>query len=127
MIVILDICHAGGFATHANDPKGMDSDPKEFRFLQDQMVRLKDIGQPESALLAASRSDELSQVRREKDLSVMTYELLDAVNNGPSPLTLPQAFERVNAGMKRYFSGHHMKGHEPSLFNYCSGPIYVKL
>jgi hypothetical protein len=126
VVVILDICYASGFATHA-EQKEIDDNPKEFRFLQDQMVRLKDIGQPESALLAASRANETSAVRSEEDLSVMTFELIRAVESGPPPLTLRQAFNDVSAGMTRYFATHpRSTAHQPMLYDYCSRPIYLK-
>jgi hypothetical protein len=101
-------------------------DPKEFRFLQDQMVQLKDIGQPETALLAASRADQTSQVRQEQDLSVMTYALLTTLRKAAGPVTLDQAYQGCVHDMEQYFSSHGIAGHEPKLFNYCSRPVFLK-
>lgn len=125
VIVVLDVCFAGGFATQE---KGLEQDnnPKQFRFLEDQMVSLKSIGQPESALLAASRADQLSQVRKEQDLSVMTFALIDSLRSASGPVTLQQAFEDCDRDMKRYFSERNIPGHEPKLFNYCTRPVFLK-
>ncbi len=126
VIVILDICFAGGFATHEKGLTDEQADPRQFQFLQDQMVRLKDIGQPESALLAASRADQTSQVRREEDLSVMTYALIESLRGASEPVTLQQAYEDCGREMKRYFSERNIPGHEPQLFNYCTRPVLLK-
>ena len=127
VIVVLDVCFAGGFATHEKSLTRETPDPKQFQFLQNQMVQLKDIGQPESALLAASRADQTSQVRQEQDLSVMTFALIDSLRGTVGPVTLKQACDDCARDMKRYFDERSIQdGHEPKLFNYCTKPAYLK-
>ena len=55
VVVILETCHSGGFATHESEStKGIEKPQPvdDFNFLGPQLGRLKDIGQPEIALLA---------------------------------------------------------------------------
>jgi hypothetical protein len=76
--VVLDACMSGGFAGEqgdapgqdaAEDPVGkildraraLDAPPLRFDFLQAQLGRLKDLGQGNTAMLAASHASESSQ------------------------------------------------------------------
>jgi hypothetical protein len=135
IIVILDICFAGGFATEEKDLFAAPKTPS-FDFADSEVGRLKDLGQKDLALLASSSTQTTSEVRKEEDLSVMTYYLLDAVSTAPGPLTLDQAFERCKHEMRGYFerlsreaqaAGKPPKtGHVPQLWNYSTRPVLLK-
>jgi hypothetical protein len=135
VIVVLDICHAGGFAT---DEKDFFAPAKNlsFNFLDGEISRLKDLGQRENALLTACGAQELAAVRKQEDLSVMTHYLVDGIMAAPGSFTLEQGLEHCNATMKDYFDELNRArvavgqpphpGHRPYLFNYCSEPAFLK-
>jgi hypothetical protein len=78
VVVILDACHSGGFQQEQGDEPGEEDEPTSnqskslsrgqdddaipfrFNFLKPQIVRLKDLGQGNTALLAAARAGESS-------------------------------------------------------------------
>src|SRR5262249_26655518 len=64
VIVILDICHSGGFADREKEFGSGDKAPA-FDFLDRECARLKDIGQRGCSLLAACGAQESAQVRQE--------------------------------------------------------------
>ena len=135
IVVILDICHAGGFA---EEGKREESAGKglEFRFLNRSLDRLKSIGQKECALLAACGAQQFSQVRQDGDLSVMTYYLYDELRQSNGPVELNQCHQYCKAKMKSYFDQTNQElrargqppvtEHEPRLFNYCTKPVFLK-
>lgn len=102
VVVILDICHSGGFVADAKSTKGVEKAP-DFDFLEREIGRLKDLGQGNEALLAACRSAEKSQVRVQHDFSVMTRALIEAVAKTESTLTLDDAFVACRRGVRDYF------------------------
>ncbi len=126
VVVILDICHAGGFAT-LEKSLGPDKKPKAFDFLDQELVRLKDIGQANTALLSASATAENSLVRQENDLSVMTYYLAEGLFGNPDSLTIQDAHQICIRGMERYFVEHpNAPPHHPQLYNQIAKPIFLK-
>jgi hypothetical protein len=70
IIVILDACMSGGFANQSasGETKGLfldevfktATDPRDFQFLKEQLGRLKDLGDVNTALLTAARADQAS-------------------------------------------------------------------
>lgn len=135
IIVVLDICFAGGFATEEKDLVAAPN-VKAFDFADGEVGRLKDLGQKDLALLAASSAGTTSGVRTEKDLSVMTFFLLDAINAAPARLTIEQAFEHCKTEMRVYFERQSREaqaagkppegGHVPQLWNYSTRPVFLK-
>ena len=171
VVVILDICHSGGFA---NEEKGIiagrfpsrirrrdrlkppkaDSEVvtaagasavdeskqgREFGFLDQQLGRLKDIGQGNTALLTASTTSELSLVRPDGNLSVMTHELIEAIRNARGPLDLDDTFSQVTSRCEAFFASEEFRNlqekrgpenkplpHHPLLFNNTSDRIWLK-
>ncbi len=126
VVVILDTCHSGGQiegaaksvarpdvskailragkavttknATTKNDAANW----KKKHFLDTEMVRAKDIGHKEAIVLASSTARQLSFERRDGDMSVMTYYLIEALNNARGPLTLEQVFSYVQGKVPEY-------------------------
>jgi hypothetical protein len=135
VIVILDICHSGGFA---NREKEFSTDRKSpgFDFLDRECARLKDIGQRGCSLLAACGAQESAQVRREADMSVMTYYLAELLQQSRRQVELPQAYEYCRDRMKDYFDTANrtrrvagkppVESHEPYLVQDPERPIYLK-
>jgi hypothetical protein len=120
-MVILDTCHSGGHTAVTKDGgtkklgtedrkhvKGLleigvgTKDNPKSHFLQSAMLRAKSIGQKDAAVLASSTAKQVSFERREKDLSVMTYYLVDLIAKGDHGLTLKQAFDGISTKVKGY-------------------------
>lgn len=99
--VILDTCHSGG---QAGNEKGVGQraaeNPTALDLLDGETGRIKGVGQ-EIAMLVSSRAAELSFVRKEGGLSVMTSFLVDQMN-GPRRLTLAQSHEALQREVPRY-------------------------
>lgn len=142
VIVILDICHSGGFATQEKDLKAKPAlRSATFDFLDREAGRLKDLGQDGSVLLTASATQEVSLVRLEDDLSVMTYYLIDVLEKATGPLEIGDAYQQCSNGVESYFESDLVreinarraaKGlepltpHHPQLYNLARKPVYLK-
>ncbi len=135
ILVILETCHSGGFATQ--EKSLVPNDASSFDFLDQELSRLKDIGQPETALLTASSKDQLAWAfSPQRGISVLTYYLKDAVAKTRGPLTIEQAYEHCRNGIRqfsvevnRYRREHGMTVKEPQdplLFNQSVRPVLLK-
>lgn len=149
VVVILDSCMSGGFATAE---KGEDvplksaeidkpSPPAPFDFLDSEVARLKDIGQKETALLAACRRNEVTLIREDLKHSVFTYHLLREIQQAQPPDELNGAYRDISQAMKNYFRTTglqaendrlqaagalpHAMGY-PFLINNCSKPVHLR-
>lgn len=135
VVVVLDICFAGGFATQEKDLFAA-GQAKAFDFVDGELSRLKDLGQKDLALLASSSTLTTSAVRKEDDLSVMTYYLLEAVQAAPAQVTMEGAHQHCKQAMQAYFERMNQQAqaagkpklqpHEPQLFNYSARPVFLK-
>jgi hypothetical protein len=96
-----------------------------FDFLSGEVGRLKDIGQPDAAVLAACSKEQLSidlrvsdavlealregekgavdEWRPEATLGVMTYYVVEGLLTGERPMTLAPLYEHCRSGMEDYF------------------------
>ena len=145
VVVILDICHSGGFASREKGLQPEVSGP-QFNFLDRELSRLKDIGQRNVSLLAACRTGEASQavVWTGKDsgllFSPMTYFLRLRIAGSTGPLELVPAFEGCKASMKSYFASKEyqearaeaakhkqsMEPHEPLLYHDPTQAVFLR-
>ena len=106
VIVILDICHSGGFATNERKlPIGTVRSVSlpfkdKFDFLDGETVRLKDIGQGNTALFSACGAQQTTIERADNGL--MTSCLMEAMQKAPGKLTLPDAHSQVSTAMTTY-------------------------
>ncbi|MGD9724001.1 MAG: DUF4384 domain-containing protein [Pirellulales bacterium] len=133
IIVILDVCHAGGFATQE---KSLLPSAKPFDFVDKELERLKDLGQPETAILAACATQDVSQVRLDAQYSVMTAGLMECIAGTSGILTLRDGAASCAERMRQYFEqvnkertadgGEPVKGHEPVYYDYCTKPALLK-
>ena len=141
VIVILDSCFSGGFdETGKQQPEAGKSVEAgkgfEFRLFGEEFSRLKSIGQKDCALLAACSSAQTAAVRNENDLSVLTYYLAEERCGTEGTVELVQAKDYCREHMADYFrqtnaareAAHQppLDAHEPRLFNYCEGPVFLK-
>ena len=106
VVVILDICHSGGFATNERKLKGGPVRnvalpfKEKFDFLDGETVRLKDIGQTNTALFSACGSQETTIER--SDNGLMTFCLMESIQKATGKLTLPDAHSQVSTAMANY-------------------------
>jgi len=132
VVVILDICYAGGFAT-LEKSVGSKTKPMTFDFLDREISRLKDIGQEDAILLASSSAMVKSMFRDDRfpedhgPFSVMTSYLVQALLEPSDPISVDDAFRHCHAGMQQYFTGKPpAHRHEPILFGRTADPVYLK-
>jgi len=125
VIVILDICHSGGFATNERKlPGGTVRSialpfKDKFDFLDGETVRLKDIGQGNTALFTACGSQETTIERGDNGL--MTFCLMESMQRATGKLTLPDAHSQVSSSMTTYLQQINQKRMElgkPALKQY---------
>ncbi len=109
VLVVLDACHSGGQANSAKSlSKALDDDDdwQPLRFAFTRLALMKDIGQKDAAVIASSTSSEYSYVRKEKDLSVMTYYLIRAFDEAKTPLTHVKWCETIKPQVSQYVDKH---------------------
>jgi hypothetical protein len=118
VIVILDACHSGGQAStpakgledygkgiglwpEAAGKGGDDARYKTF-FFSTELSRMKDIGQKDTLVLASSRASQVSFERKEGDLSVFTYYLLDQLNKAARTVSAQDSFDYLREKVPAY-------------------------
>jgi uncharacterized caspase-like protein len=124
LMVVLDTCHSGGQiqgatkralnnksaeaiakCSKAVNTKIAVDDPKKWTkpfFLDMEVRRTKDIGQKDCVVLASSTAKQVSFERQERDMSVMTYFLVEAIQSSSGPTTLEQLFDRIKDKVDAY-------------------------
>lgn len=110
--VILDTCHSAGQATNEKSLRdgakglpmtfGKAIQGVELDFFDGEFARTKDIGQKGAAILASSQAAQISFVRREEDLSAMTYFLVKLIEKNDGPVTLATAFKHLQKELPAY-------------------------
>ena len=140
VIVILDICHSGGFATNERKlPIGTVRSVSlpykdKFDFLDGETIRLKDIGQGNTALFSACGAQETTIERADNGL--MTSCLMEALKKAPGKLTLPDAHSQVSTSMTTYLREANekrkqlgkpaLKMYEPVLYPSANNSFLLK-
>lgn len=107
IVVILDICFSGGFATQEKALRSAGGE--RFDFLDRELTRLKDIGQRETALFAASGAREVSLEGLPTKLGLMTSFFAGALAKAQAPLNLQQAYDWTSSGMDGYFASDQFR------------------
>jgi hypothetical protein len=124
VVVIIDTCHSGGniagMKSPQKFPQNKDGSPRYSRginpkklpagverwskphFLATQGLKFKSIGRHDAAVLAACRFKQYAFERREGDLGVMTYYILEKMNNGSGHLVLKDLYEYVSTKVPAY-------------------------
>ena len=112
IFVVADACRAGGLHERGKslDDPFLTEEQKDEPFLGDLLRRCKALDQKELALLAGCKADELSWVRNEGDLSVLTYFLIAELRAGAGALTLQQAYERIDEAVDGVHGREEEKG-----------------
>jgi len=137
VIVILDACHAGGFANQEKGATKGGPRKANFDFLDSELVRLKDIGQPEHAMLAACTAEESAMEMADGTKnSVLTGYVLMCLHDLPGPLKVEDAQEYCQEHFPEYFEKinrlREEQGFQPAtphhsyLISNCTRPLYLK-
>ena len=148
VVVILDTCMSGGFATaekgqeqpqSASTDKRLPSPP--FDFLDSEVARLKDIGQKETALLAACHLNEVTLIREDLQHSILTYHLLQEMQKDSQPAELNGMYRDISLAVKNYFQSTGLQAENdrlqaagtlpyamgyPFLVNNCTESVYLR-
>ena len=130
VVVILDTCYSGGMSATTKSVGrslykllGENGTQGEFDFLDSEMLRTKDVGQKDAAMLCSSNSDETS-LEGDK-VSIMTGFLLKRVLESDR-LTLDNAHQYVKKEVIDLLERHEVsKKQTPILINHI-GEVFVK-
>ena len=142
VIVILDTCHSAGFADQEKGSgnatvKSPTPKPLKFDFLEGELVRLKDLGQPEQAMLAACMAAETAAPFSDGTKNgVLTGYVLKCLRETPGPVRLDDAYDYCREAFPSYFEAFNrwrsqnglqpVTGQNCFLINHCTGPMYLK-
>jgi hypothetical protein len=134
ILFILDACHSGGLLTNAKSVKKGSKELggeksfaeltggnplqgnnvekgkqnwKPLTFAFKPFDRSKSVGQKNLAAIASSTDSQLSFVRNDGELSVMTYFLIEAVKNGSSAMTHKDITSAIKSKVNDYVRTHH--------------------
>ncbi|MDO4583370.1 MAG: caspase family protein [Planctomycetia bacterium] len=99
ILVILDACHSAGLASSKSFFNSRSTPVWDFGF--NEISSMKDLGQRNLAIIASSTSSQPSLLRVENDMSVMTYFLLQALNERQG-WTHDALFQKIRPQVKEY-------------------------
>jgi hypothetical protein len=134
VIVIIDTCHSAGLSSNE---KSLFAQAKavDFDFIDGEFGRLKDLGQRDTALIAACGAAESAQENYGIG-GVFTYHFADFIEKAEGAATLDQAHESCRTEMARWFEKYNkekvdagqkpIEPHTPFLSNQCTKPVLLK-
>jgi hypothetical protein len=136
VVFISDSCHSGGFAKDETQFKGL-APGFAFDFFQGEATRLKNLGQADHAIFCAAHANEVALERVTKDMSVLTYCIVDFLNRPGGPQRIEDCFKFCETEMQRYFDEwnkaleaagreERLTASHPFLLNNCTRPVYLK-
>ena len=135
MIVIVDTCHSAGLSTNE---KSLTAPAKSvsFDFLDGEIGRLKDLGQRDTALIAACGVAESAQESGSLGGGVFTTHFAGLIEKSEGALTLEKAHDACRVEMARWFEKTNaayvaegrkpLEPHTPFLSNQCTKPVLLK-
>jgi hypothetical protein len=136
VVVMLDTCHSGGFASREKGLADGAARKAAFDFLDGELVRMKDIGAQDQAMLAAAMAPEVAYERNQQDMGVLSFYIVEGINASQGPFRLEQAHQHAQARMATYFqelnAARAQEGNEPitpshpHLVNFCRNPVFLK-
>ena len=96
-----------------------------FDFFLGESSRTKDIGQKDAALLLSSQSKEISKVRRDGSLSVMTYYLIERLNSSDG-VTLKTAFDYLKPRVVKYVDDEFPGSPQTPVLSNSVGTVFLR-
>lgn len=133
VVVILDACHSGGFATQEKGALPT-APPVEFHFLSHELVRLKGLGQTDQALLAACRAAELAEESSVFKHGILSTAIL-AEFEEPGRVRLEDVYHFSDALCEKYAAAvnqgraqrqQRLMSQHPVLVNLCKDVVLLK-
>jgi hypothetical protein len=86
--------------------------------------------------LAACAAQQTASMRREADLGVLTFFLIESLKKASGSVTLEQACKDCESSMKKYFEDWNrdraadgrepVPGHQPVMANFSTRVVYLK-
>ena len=135
VIVIIDTCHSGGLSSTEKSLRAP-AEPASFDFLDGEFGRLKDLGQRDTALIAACGSAESAQESGALDGGVFTYHFAEFIEKHEGATTLEKAHEACRKDIALWFEKTNaakvaaglkpLEPHTPVLMNMCAKPVLLK-
>ena len=118
VVVILDTCRAGGFASDKRLPRSL---------LDDEPRRVKDISQLNTVVLSSCAADEQSLFEGTPNQTMwFTYFLAEAVEKLPRPATVEQAHAYARDGLKKLLQERQeSRVQEPQLTDNVLLPVIL--
>lgn len=96
--------------------------PFDFGF--EAMAQMKDIGQRDLALIASSAADEVSLVRTENDMSVMTYFIIEELSS-KSGISHVQLFDAIKPKVEKYVKENYGFYQTPQMQDEFEAPLIL--
>lgn len=141
IVILLNACHSSGFAEEGKDFFGKE---QSFDFLTNEMSRLKDLGQSDTALIAAAGAKETTlsyrlrdsalgdgvndpadiveaELKPDEQLSALGYYVADSLLRAPRPTKIEDTFANCQRGMKEYLerlNALQRRNHAPEVAPY---------
>ncbi|HRX79423.1 MAG TPA: DUF4384 domain-containing protein [Pirellulaceae bacterium] len=136
LIFISDSCHSGGFATAEANFKSLQPN-FPFDLMRGEAARLKDLGQQNHVLMCAAHANEVAAERVTRDLGVMTFSLIQFLNESRGSQTMEAGFKFCQTEMAKYFDAWNQALEEagiedrvtpshPFFINYSTSPVMLK-
>ncbi|MBR0192916.1 MAG: DUF4384 domain-containing protein [Thermoguttaceae bacterium] len=101
VLFILDTCHSSGMANRAKGLHSSSDWDSDWNFGFNECATVKDIGQSNLALIASCAKNEVSLVRDEQDMSVMTWYILEHLKRD-SGINHHQLYRKIKPQVYHY-------------------------
>ena len=103
VLFLMDTCHSEGMA---NNAKGLVANVNwspdyEWDFGLGECGLVKDLGQPNLAVIASCSQDQVSLIRKGEDMSVMTWCMIECLKENP-PINQKQLYEKIKNPVSDY-------------------------
>jgi len=131
--VILDNCYSGGSSKSIKGLGSLPAGPASLYFIDGELQRTKDLGQPNTMVLAACQANQIAwEMPSENDGSVLTYYVLSAVRdratdaNGDGHVSLGEIYRVIKAPVEEYVRKTFEAAQNPILLDNANDGIYFK-
>ena len=141
ILFVLDNCFSGGSSkgvldSQRNDIKGLDGPAgpgdRAVDFLDGELARAKDLGQVDTAILAASRADQAAWEMADGRGSVLTVLFLEALGspktdaNKDGQLSLVEVYDGIKTSVADYVRKTFAAEQTPVLIDNARGSIIIR-
>lgn len=133
ILIVMDSCYSGGASKSV---KGLASGPSAatagLDFFDGELRRAKDIGQTGTAVIAASKPDQVAWEMPTGEGSALTHLFIQSVisgsgdANGDQRITVTEAFDKVRDEVKAYVQQTFMVDQEPVMIDNAGDSIFIR-